>query len=78
MYLTYGVWRVLVFVGAGMMLIGVFEVPTVSLAVIAGVVGGSIAPSLPRPPAGGVPAPPTAAPGPEPGPSVAAWCVSDG
>jgi tellurite resistance protein TerC len=40
-----------VFVGAKMMLIDVFKVPTaVSLAVIASVIGGSIALSLLRPP----------------------------
>ena len=51
-YLKYGLSLVLVFVGAKMMLIDVFKVPTaVSLAVIATVIGGSIALSLLRPPA---------------------------
>jgi tellurite resistance protein TerC len=50
-YLKYGLSLVLVFVGAKMMLIDVFKVPTaVSLAVIATVIGGSIALSLLRPP----------------------------
>ena len=51
-YLKFGLALVLVFVGAKMMLIDVFKVPTVvSLAVIATVIGGSIAFSLLRPPA---------------------------
>jgi tellurite resistance protein TerC len=50
-YLKFGLSLVLVFVGAKMMLIDVFKVPTaVSLAVIATVIGGSIALSLLRPP----------------------------
>jgi tellurite resistance protein TerC len=51
-YLKFGLSLVLVFVGAKMMLIDVFKVPTaVSLLVIASVIGGSIALSLLRPPA---------------------------
>jgi tellurite resistance protein TerC len=54
-YLKFGLSLVLVFVGAKMMLIDVFKVPTtVSLAVIATVIGGSIALSLLRPPKHGV------------------------
>jgi tellurite resistance protein TerC len=56
-YLKFGLSLVLVFVGAKMMLIDVFKVPTaVSLGVIAAVIGGSIALSLLRPPARQVPA----------------------
>lgn len=74
-YLKYGLSLVLVFVGAKMMLIDVFKVPTaVSLAVIATVIGGSIALSLLRPPRDGVPPPPLGepAPDPEPEPEAAA------
>ena len=50
-YLKYGLAAVLVFVGAKMMLVDVFKIPTpVSLAVVALVIGGSIAWSLLRPP----------------------------
>jgi tellurite resistance protein TerC len=77
-FLKFGLSLVLVFVGAKMMLIDVFKVPTaVSLAVIATVIGGSIALSLLRPPRGGVAPPPLgkatpdAKPGPEAGPSGA-------
>jgi tellurite resistance protein TerC len=60
-YLKYGLSLVLVFVGAKMMLVDVIEVPTaVSLAVIASVIGGSIALSLLRPPKAAVPNPPLA------------------
>lgn len=53
-YLKFGLALVLVFVGAKMMLVDVFKVPTaVSLAVIATVIGGSIAASLLRPPPAG-------------------------
>jgi tellurite resistance protein TerC len=63
-YLKFGLSLVLVFVGAKMMLIDVFKVPTtVSLAVIATVIGGSIALSLLRPPRTEVP--PAAPPVPE-------------
>ncbi|HEV3050460.1 MAG TPA: DUF475 domain-containing protein, partial [Longimicrobium sp.] len=56
-YLKFGLSLVLVFVGAKMILIDVFKVPTVvSLGVIATVIGGSITLSLLRPPAE-VPAP---------------------
>lgn len=66
-YLKYGLSLVLVFVGAKMMLIDVYKVPTaVSLAVIAGVIGGSIALSLLRPPKEGVPPPPLGQDAPEP------------
>lgn len=68
-YLKFGLSLVLVFVGAKMMLIDVFKVPTaVSLAVIATVIGGSIALSLLRPPRTAVPpaAPPPPAREPEP------------
>jgi tellurite resistance protein TerC len=74
-YLKFGLSLVLVFVGAKMMLIDVFKVPTVvSLAVIATVIGGSIALSLLRPPRHGVAAPPQAEPEPkiEPAPGSAA------
>jgi tellurite resistance protein TerC len=74
-YLKFGLSLVLVFVGAKMMLIDVFKVPTVvSLAVIATVIGGSIALSLLRPPKHGVAAPPQAEPEPkiEPAPGSAA------
>jgi tellurite resistance protein TerC len=48
-YLKYGLSLVLVFVGAKMMLLDVFKVPTaVSLGVIATLIGGSIAASLYR------------------------------
>ncbi len=58
-YLKYGLSMVLVFVGAKMMLLDVFKVPTlVSLGVIATLIGGSIALSLLRPPSKGLPAPP--------------------
>ena len=68
-YLKYGLSLVLVFVGAKMMLIDVFKVPTaVSLAVIATVIGGSIALSLLRPPKDGVPPPPLGEPAPDPEP----------
>jgi tellurite resistance protein TerC len=68
-YLKYGLSLVLVFVGAKMMLIDVFKVPTaVSLAVIATVIGGSIALSLLRPPRDGVPPPPLGEPAPDPEP----------
>ncbi|HEX6368713.1 MAG TPA: TerC family protein [Longimicrobium sp.] len=64
-YLKFGLSLVLVFVGAKMMLIDVFKVPTaVSLAVIATVIGGSIALSLLRPPKHGVAPPPLAEPEP--------------
>ncbi|HEX5869308.1 MAG TPA: TerC family protein [Longimicrobium sp.] len=69
-YLKFGLSLVRVFVGAKMMLIDVFKVPTVvSLAVIATVIGGSIALSLLRPPKNGVTPPPLGqdAPDPEPG-----------
>jgi tellurite resistance protein TerC len=50
-YLKFGLSLVLVFVGAKMMLMDVYRVPTlVSLAVIAALIGGSIALSLLRPP----------------------------
>jgi tellurite resistance protein TerC len=67
-YLKFGLSLVLVFVGAKMMLIDVFKVPTtVSLAVIATVIGGSIALSLLRPPRADVPpAAPPVPPKPEP------------
>jgi tellurite resistance protein TerC len=66
-YLKFGLSLVLVFVGAKMMLIDVFKVPTaVSLAVIASVIGGSIALSLLRPPRDGVPSPPLGQDAPEP------------
>ena len=74
-YLKFGLSLVLVFVGAKMMLIDVFKVPTaVSLAVIATVIGGSIALSLLRPPKHGAAAPPLAEPEPkvEPVPGSAA------
>jgi tellurite resistance protein TerC len=46
-YLKYGLSMVLVFVGGKMMLLDVVKVPTaVSLAVIATLIGGSIAASL--------------------------------
>jgi tellurite resistance protein TerC len=46
-YLKYGLSGVLVFVGAKMMLIDVFKIPTaVSLGVIATLIGGSIAASF--------------------------------
>ncbi len=70
-YLKFGLSLVLVFVGGKMMLVDVFKVPTVvSLAVIATVIGGSIALSLLRPPKDGVPAPAVGDPPPdaEPGP----------
>jgi tellurite resistance protein TerC len=67
-YLKFGLSLVLVFVGAKMMLIDVFKVPTVvSLAVIATLIGGSIALSLLRPPA----ALPPAAPEPDEEPAAA-------
>jgi tellurite resistance protein TerC len=72
-YLKYGLSLVLVFVGAKMMLVDVVKVPTpVSLAVIASVIGGSIALSLLRPPRAADP--PAAPPMPEqePEPSAAA------
>ncbi|WP_414678391.1 TerC family protein [Longimicrobium sp.] len=51
-YLKYGLSLVLVFVGAKMLLLDVYKIPTVvSLAVIATLIGGSIALSLLRPPA---------------------------
>lgn len=66
-YLKFGLSLVLVFVGAKMMLIDVFKVPTVvSLAVIASVIGGSIALSLLRPPKDGVPPPPLGQDAPDP------------
>ena len=66
-YLKFGLSLVLVFVGAKMMLIDVFKVPTaVSLAVIATVIGGSIALSLLRPPNDGIPNPPLGQDAPEP------------
>jgi tellurite resistance protein TerC len=50
-YLKFGLALVLVFIGAKMMLIDVFKVPTaVSLGVVATLIGGSIALSLLRPP----------------------------
>lgn len=74
-YLKFGLSLVLVFVGAKMMLVDVVKVPTiVSLAVIATVIGGSIALSLLRPPKDGVPPPPLAAKdeAPDPEPAAAA------
>ena len=69
-YLKYGLSLVLVFVGAKMMLIDVIKVPTtVSLAVIASVIGGSIALSLLRPPRGGIAGPPLGEPAPDAGPA---------
>ena len=73
-YLKYGLAAVLVFVGAKMMLVDIWKVPTtLSLAVVAAVIGGSIALSLLRPPKSGVEPPggdregPRASgPGPEP------------
>jgi tellurite resistance protein TerC len=68
-YLKFGLSLVLVFVGAKMMLIDVFKVPTtVSLVVIATVIGGSIALSLLRPPRTAAPpaAPPPPGRAPEP------------
>ncbi|HET9424962.1 MAG TPA: TerC family protein [Gemmatimonadaceae bacterium] len=51
-YLKYGLAAVLVFVGAKMMLVDVYQIPVVaSLAVVAGLIGASIALSLLRPPA---------------------------
>ena len=68
-YLKFGLSLVLVFVGAKMMLIDVFKVPTtVSLAVIATVIGGSIALSLLRPPRDGVAPPPLGQDAPDPKP----------
>ncbi|HEX6909227.1 MAG TPA: TerC/Alx family metal homeostasis membrane protein, partial [Longimicrobium sp.] len=65
-YLKFGLSLVLVFVGAKMMLVDVFKVPTaVSLGVIATVIGGSIALSLLRPPKEGVPPPPLGDPAPD-------------
>jgi len=53
-YLKTGLAMVLVFVGAKMMLAGVVKVPVLaSLAVIAALIGGSVALSLLRPPRGG-------------------------
>jgi len=50
-YLKFGLSLVLVFVGAKMMLIDVFKVPTaVSLAVVGTLIGGSVVLSLLRPP----------------------------
>jgi tellurite resistance protein TerC len=70
-YLKFGLSLVLVFVGAKMMLVDVFKVPTaVSLAVIATVIGGSIALSLLRPPRGGVAPPPLGEPAPDAEPKV--------
>jgi tellurite resistance protein TerC len=70
-YLKFGLSLVLVFVGAKMMLIDVFKVPTtVSLAVIATVIGGSIALSLLRPPKHGVAPLASAEPEPHPEPKV--------
>jgi tellurite resistance protein TerC len=69
-YLKFGLSLVLVFVGAKMMLIDVFKVPTVvSLAVIATVIGGSIALSLLRPPRDGVAPPPLGEPAPDADPA---------
>jgi tellurite resistance protein TerC len=63
-YLKYGLSLVLVFIGAKMMLMDVYKVPTtVSLLVVATLIGGSIALSLLRPP--GEPMPPPAKPDPE-------------
>ena len=70
-YLKFGLSLVLVFVGAKMMLIDVFKVPTaVSLGVIATVIGGSIALSLLRPPKHGVAPPPLGEPAPDAEPEV--------
>jgi len=70
-YLKFGLSLVLVFVGAKMMLIDVFKVPTVvSLAVIASVIGGSIALSLLRPPKDGIPNPPLGQDAPDPEPDT--------
>jgi tellurite resistance protein TerC len=77
-YLKFGLSLVLVFVGAKMMLIDVFKVPTVvSLGVIATVIGGSIALSLLRPPKDGVTPPPLGEPAPdaEPEPEAVATPV---
>jgi tellurite resistance protein TerC len=69
-YLKFGLSLVLVFVGAKMMLVDVFKVPTVvSLAVIATLIGGSIALSLLRPPKDGLPNPPGHEPEAEPRPA---------
>ncbi len=68
-YLKFGLSLVLVFVGAKMMLVDVIKVPTmVSLAVIATVIGGSIALSLLYPPAA---LPPAAAHEPDEEPAAA-------
>ncbi|WP_420126851.1 TerC family protein [Longimicrobium sp.] len=70
-YLKFGLSLVLVFVGAKMMLIDFIKVPTtVSLAVIATVIGGSIALSLLRPPRGGVAPPPLGQDAPDPEPEA--------
>lgn len=69
-YLKFGLSLVLVFVGAKMMLVDVIKVPTaVSLAVIATVIGGSIALSLLRPPKDGIAPPPLGQPAPDPEPA---------
>jgi tellurite resistance protein TerC len=72
-YLKFGLSLVLVFVGAKMMLVDVVKVPTpVSLAVIASVIGGSIALSLLRPPRAADPPAAPPVPEQEPEPSAAA------
>ena len=73
-YLKYGLAAVLVFVGVKMMIVDLWKVPTpLSLAVVALLIGGSIALSLLRPPAappsdgtGGDGASPASGPGDEP------------
>ena len=58
-YLKYGLAAVLVFVGAKMLLVDLYKIPTaVSLGVVASVIGLSIAWSLLRPPPSASPAPP--------------------
>ena len=62
-YLKYGLSLVLVFVGAKMLLLDVYKIPTaVSLGVVAALIGGSIALSLLRPPRNAPPSPLAAQP----------------